>query len=157
MDKLNLVLKLRPGIKTHNVAPLNGRVFNAKDVAFSIKRKAGLLDPKTAAAKYARYAQFDGVVDAVAVDDTTVKVTLSKPNGSIMSALSDPRAEMISPENEQVGFKDPMKFAGTGAWIPTSYVDGTRQTFKANPEYYRQWDDGGRPGFDTVEIGRAHV
>ena len=151
VDKLNLVLKLRPGIKTHNVAPLNGRIFNAKDVAFSIKRKAGLLDPKTAAAKYARYAQFDGVTDAVAVDDTTVKVTLSKPNGSIMSALSDPRAQMISPENEQIGFKDPMKFASTGAWMPASYVDGTRQTFKANPEYYRQWDDGGRPGFDTIE------
>ena len=30
-------------------APLNGRIFNAKDVAFNIKRKAGLLDPKTAA------------------------------------------------------------------------------------------------------------
>ena len=151
IDKLNLVLKMRPGIKTQNVAPLNGRIYTAKDVAFSIKRKAGLLDPKTAATKYARYAQFDGVTDAIAVDDTTVKLTLSKPNGSIMSALSDPRAIMISPENEQLGFKDPMKFASTGAWIPTSYVDGTRQTFKANPDYYRQWDDGGRPGFDTVE------
>ena len=151
IDKQNLVLKLRPNIKTHNVAPLNGRVFTAKDVAWNLKRKAGLLDPKTAAAKYARYAQFAGMTDAVAVDDTTIKVTLSRPNGSLMSALADPRANMIPQEFDQIGFKDPMKFAATGAWIPTSYVDGTRQTFKANPDYYRQWDDGARPGMDTYE------
>jgi len=151
IDKQNLVLKLRPGIKTHNVAPLNGRIFTAKDVAFSIKRKAGLLDPKLAASKYPRYAQFDGLTDAVAVDDTTVKLTLSKPNGSLMSALADPRAQMIPVEAEQIGFKDPMKLAATGAWIPTSYVDGTRQTFKANPDYYRNFDEGGRPGWDNYE------
>ncbi|RLT27207.1 MAG: ABC transporter substrate-binding protein [Chloroflexi bacterium] len=151
IDKQNLVLKLRPGIKTHNVAPLNGRVFTAKDVAWNLKRKAGLLDPKTAASKYARYAQFDGMTDAVAVDDTTIKITLSKPNGSLLSALADPRANMIPQDFEQIGFKDPMKFAGTGAWIPASYVDGTRQTFKANPDYYRSFDDGARPGFDTYE------
>ena len=63
--------------------------------------KAGLLDPKLAAQKYARYAQYDGVTDAVAVDDVTVKVTLNKPNGSLMSALSDPRANMIPQEFEQ--------------------------------------------------------
>ncbi|MFA7297522.1 MAG: ABC transporter substrate-binding protein [Dehalococcoidia bacterium] len=151
IDKQNLVLKLRPNIKTHNIAPLNGRVFNAKDVAYNIKRKAGLLDPKTAATKYARYAQFDGVTDAVVVDDLTVKVTLNKPNGSLLSALADPRASMVPLEFEQIGFKEPMKFAATGAWIPTSYVDGTRQTFKANPEYYRTWDEGGRPGIEAYE------
>jgi len=151
IDKLNVVLHLRPGIKTHNVAPMNGRVFTAKDVAWGIKRKAGLLDPKTASTKYARYAQFSGLTDAVAVDDVTIKLTLSKPNGSLFSALSDPRAQMIPMEFEEIGFKDPMRFGATGAWIPAAYVDGTRQTFKANPDYYRAWDDGGRPGFDTYE------
>jgi ABC-type transport system substrate-binding protein len=81
----------------------------------------------------------------------TVKVTLSHPSGSLMSALSDPRASMIPVEMEGVGFKDPMKFAATGAWIEQSYVDGTRQTFKANPEYYRSFDEGGRPGVDIYE------
>ena len=151
VDPLTMILKLRPGIKTHNIAPLNGRVLNAKDVAFNIRRKAGLIDLKTAQVKYARYAQFDGLTDAIAVDDVTVKLTLSKPNGAIMSALSDPRASILPIEMYDVGFKDPMKFAGTGAWIPTAYVDGTRQTWKANPDYYRSWDEGGRPGIDTYE------
>ena len=150
-DPLNIILKLRSGIKTHNAAPVNGRVFTAKDVAFNIRRKAGLIDPKQAASKYARYLQFDGVTDAIAVDDVTIKITLNKPNGSIMAALSDPRASMLPIEAFDIGFKDPMKFVGTGAWIPTAYVDGTRQTWKANPDYYRSWDEGGRPGIATTD------
>src|SRR5205814_4347684 len=106
----------------HNLPPLNGRVYTAKDVAFSIKRKAGLLDPKLAAVKYPRYAQFNGLTDAVAVDDVTVKLTLGKANASLMAALSDPGASMITPEIDQIGYKDPMKFAATGAWIEASYV-----------------------------------
>ena len=148
---LEMVFKMRPGIKTQNVAPLNGRIFTASDVAYSIKRKAGLLDPKLASQKYPRYAQYSGLSDAVAVDDTTVKVSFAKPNGSIMAALSDPRAQMMPIEMEQVGFNDPMKMAGTGAWVEAAYSDGTRQTFKANPNYYRSYDEGGRPGVDTYE------
>ncbi len=46
---------------------------------------------------------------------------------AISAALSDPRAQMITKEIDEVGYKDPMKFAATGAFIPTAYVDGTRQ------------------------------
>src|SRR5437870_9815618 len=49
---LQIVMKLRPGIKTHPKPPMNGRIYTAKDVAFSIMRKAGKIDPK-AASKYA--------------------------------------------------------------------------------------------------------
>jgi ABC-type transport system substrate-binding protein len=147
---LQMVFKMRPGIKTHNKPPVNGRIFTAKDVAYSLMRKAGKIDPQ-AAAKYARAAQFAGLEKAEAVDDVTVKLTFSTPNGSIMQALSDPRAQMIPVEQDAIGHKDPMKLVGTGAWIQTEHLEGSRQTFKANPEYYRSWDEGGRPGFDTFE------
>lgn len=147
---LQMVFKLRPGIKTHNVAPLNGRIFTAKDVAYSLMRKAGKINP-TAAKKYARIAQYNGLEKAEAVDDTTVKLTFSTPNGSIMQALSDPRSQVMPVEMDTVGFKDATKIVGTGAWIQTEYLDGARQVFKAFPDYYRSWDEGGRPGFDTFE------
>ncbi len=147
---LQMVFKVRPGIKTHNRAPVNGRIFTAKDVAYSLMRKAGKIDPR-AAAKYARIAQYAGLEKAEAVDDTTVKLTFSTPNGSIMQALSDPRAQMIPTEQDTIGYKDATKFVGTGAWIETEYIDGARQVFKANPDYYRSFDEGGRPGFDTME------
>src|SRR5207247_1261889 len=140
---LQMVFKLRPGIKTYNRAPVNGRVFTAKDAAYSLMRKAGKIDPK-AASKYARIAQYDGLEKAEAVDDVTIKLTFSRPNGSIMQALSDPRAQMIPVEQDTIGYKDAVKFVGTGAWMQTEYQDGAREVFKANPDYYRNFDEGGR-------------
>src|SRR5439155_678285 len=72
-------------------------------------------------------------------------------NGSFMNVLADPRAGIIPVEQDTIGWKDPLKIVGTGAWIETEYVSGQRETFKANPEYYRSWDEGGRPGIDTYE------
>lgn len=147
---LAIVLKLRPGIKTHNKPPVNGRVLNAEDVAYSINRKAGILDPTTAK-KYARAGQFIGLNRAEAVDERIVRLKMDSPNGSILAAFADPRASIIPKEQDSIGYKDPMKFVGTGAFIQTQHVEGTRQVFKANPDYYRTWDEGGRPGIDTFE------
>jgi ABC-type transport system substrate-binding protein len=147
---LQILLKLRPGIKTHNKPPVNGRVFTASDVAYSINRKAGKVDP-VASKKYARAAQFSGLDKAEAVDERTVKLTFGSPNVAILHALSDPRSQMIPREQDDIGYKDPMKFVGTGAWMQTEYLDGARQVFKANKDYYRSWDEGGRPGIDTYE------
>jgi ABC-type transport system substrate-binding protein len=103
LDKqgLQMVFHLRPGIKTHNRAPVNGRIFTAKDVAYNIMRKAGKIDAK-AASKYARVSQFFGLEKAEAVDDVTIKLTFSRPNGSILQALSDPRASMIPVEQDTI-------------------------------------------------------
>ncbi|MEZ4503287.1 MAG: ABC transporter substrate-binding protein [Dehalococcoidia bacterium] len=150
-DGLEIVFKLRPGIKTHDREPVNGRDFTAEDVAYSINRKVGNIDPE-AAQKYARAAQLVGLDHAEAVDDLTVKLVLNAPNGSIMPAFADPRSQMIPREQDDIGYTDPLKFVGTGAWIETEFVEGTRQVYKAHPNYYRQWDEGGRPGIDTFEI-----
>ena len=50
---LEIVLKLRPGIKMTDRPPVNGRDLTAADVAYSIERKAGILDPDEAK-KYAK-------------------------------------------------------------------------------------------------------
>ena len=149
-DGLSIVLNLRPGIKTHNIAPVNGRDFNAEDIAYSIERKAGLIDPE-AAQKYARAGQFIGLERAEVVDDVTVKLVMSTPNSAIMAAFADPRAQMIPREQDDIGYSDPLKFVGTGAWIQTEHVEGTRQVFKANPDYYRTAEEGARPSYDTFE------
>ncbi len=148
---LETILHLRPGVKTIARAPVNGRVFTAEDVAYSINRKAGILDPK-AAEKYARRSQFEGLTKAEAVDDVTVRLVMEKPNGALLAAFADPRAQMIPKEQDSIGYSDPVKFVGTGAWIETDFVQGNKQVFKANPDYYRKWDEGGKPGIDSVEI-----
>ena len=150
-DGLEIVLKLRPGIKTHNIEPVNGRDFTAEDVAYSIERKAGLIDAEEAA-KYARAGQFIGLNRAEVVDDLTVKLVLDSPNSAMMAAFADPRAQMIPREQDDIGYSDPLKFVGTGAWIQTEFVEGTRQVFTANPDYYRTVEEGGRPLFEKYEI-----
>ena len=129
VDKLQMVFKLRPGIKMHPTPPASGRIFNAKDVAYGLMRKAGKLDPEKAAVEYARAGQFIGMEKAEAVDDLTVRVTFSSPNGSILNALSDPRANMPPVEMEDIGWKDSMKTNGTGAWIMTEDLEGSRRVF----------------------------
>ncbi|MGE3960090.1 MAG: ABC transporter substrate-binding protein [Dehalococcoidia bacterium] len=149
-DGLSIVLNMREGIKTHNIAPTNGRPFTAEDVAYSIERKAGILDP-VAAEKYARAGQFIGLERAEVVDDVTVKLVLSRPNSAIMAAFADPRAQMMPREQDDIGYTDPLKFVGTGPWIQTEFVEGTRQVFTANPDYYRTAEEGGRPSFEKFE------
>lgn len=146
---LEMVFKIRPGIKTFQRVT-NGRIFKASDVAWSLRRKSGLLDPK-AAVQYARASQYVGLEKAEAVDDVTIRLKFSQPNAAFMNALSDPRAQMYPVEQETIGYKDPTKFPGTGAFMETEFTDGTRQIFQKNPDYYRSWDEGGRPGFDTWE------
>jgi len=149
-DGLEIVLKLRAGIKTQNKEPVNGRVFTAEDVVFSISRKAGLLDSE-ASSRYPRRGQFVGLTRAEAVDEQTVRLTLAEPNGSLFAALADPRAQMLPRESDDIGYTDPTKFVGTGAWIMTEFVEGSREGYTANPDYYRSWDEGGRPGIEAVE------
>ncbi|MCC6238189.1 MAG: ABC transporter substrate-binding protein [Dehalococcoidia bacterium] len=150
VDPTTLVLKIRPGIKTHNIAPVNGRVFTAQDVAYSINRKAGKVDADKAKA-YPRRDQFVGLDKVEAVDDVTVKLTFTKPNGSIMAAFADPRAQMIPREQDDIGYKDVLKAVGTGAFVQTEHVEGTRQVFKPFADYYRKAEEAGRPLYDAYE------
>ena len=149
-DGLAIVMHLRPGIKTHDRAPTNGRIFTAEDVAYSMERKAGLLDP-VEALKYPRHGQYIGMDRAEVVDDVTVKIVFNTPNSAVMSVLSDPRAEVFPREMDEIGWKDPMKSVGTGAWIQTEHVEGTRQVYQPHPDYYRTAAEGGRASFDTYE------
>lgn len=151
VDETKLVLTIRPGIKTHNRPPLNGRIFTAEDVAYSINRKAGKLDP-VAAEAYSRAVQFTGLNRAEAVDDVTVELTFDSPNGSVLPALADMRASMIPIEADEIGYSDPMQIPGTGAWILESNEPDVRSVLRANPDYYRSDEEGGRPSFDTVNI-----
>src|SRR5690606_4259705 len=127
--------------------PLNGRIFTATDVAWCINRKAGKLDGLDASA-FLRVGQYVGMNRAEAVDDVTVRIVMDSPNGGILNSFTHPGAIMYAEELAEEQFRDPTRLAGTGAWIQTEYIEGTRQVSEAFPDYYRTWDEGGRPGFD---------
>ena len=149
-EGLNLIFKIRPGMKIHNKAPWNGRDFTAQDVAWNIERSGGLYADreKTPLAAYQRASLAVGLVKAEAVDPLTVKVTLSKPNSAFFNGQVENRVPMMPREMVDIGFLDPMKMGGVGAWEITSWNKATSATFKKHSQYFRP----NEPYFDNVEI-----
>ena len=77
-DRLTLTVKLRPGVKFHS-----GQTMTATDVAYSYNY---IRDPKNGSPGAADFS----VIAAIdAVDDATVRFTLSQPNGSLPMTLGN--------------------------------------------------------------------
>src|SRR5262245_23239814 len=88
-DDTTYVFKLRPGVKFHNIAPVNGRELVADDVVGSFQRQ---IDLKVNAAALA------GVVRLDAPDKTTLKLTLDKPNADILWSLANAICKVLPRE-----------------------------------------------------------
>ena len=146
---LTLIFKLQPGIKMHNKPPWNGRDFTAADVAWNMERIGGLYAErlKIPLASFQRASMVANLKKAEAVDSTTVKVTLSRPNGAFFNGLTENRVPMMPKEMDDFGFKEPVKFAGVGAFEVTEWAPETRQVFKKFNNYFRK----GEPYFDSFE------
>src|SRR5690606_15671416 len=123
-----LTLTIRAGIKSHNRPPTDGRIVTAEDMAWSINRKGGALDP-AASESYPRRAYLTGLERAEAVDDVTISVKLSSPNASCLAAFSDIRQGMQLQELEDWDFQDMRTFPGFGPWMVTEDEDSVRAVF----------------------------
>ncbi|MEI6665747.1 MAG: ABC transporter substrate-binding protein [Chloroflexota bacterium] len=147
-DPRTLVFKIKPGIKMHNVAPWNGRDFTAQDVAWNLERIGGLYAErlKQPVGAFQRASMVQNLVKAEAVDATTVKVTLSSPNSAFFKGVADTRVMLMPKEMDDIGFSDPMKFGGIGAFQMAEYTKDVRERFKRFDGYsgFR----GNEPWFD---------
>ena len=147
-DGLELTLNGRQGVKWHNKPPVNGRAFDAEDLAYNLKRIAGMLGlPEDEGKVFHRKSGLVGMTDAVAVDDHTVKVSFEFPSSPFMAGLTNTRNTMVPREfPQQVPFEFGT-FIGTGAWMLDSIQDEILAVFKAHPDYWRE----GQPYMDEVE------
>lgn len=148
-EGLSLVLKIRPGIKIHNKAPWNGRDFTAADVAWNLERSGGLYAEreKIPLAAFQRASLAAGMTKAEAIDSSTVKVTLSKPNSAFFNGLVENRVPMMPREMTDIGYSDPVKMGGIGAFEVTDWRKDQRASYKRHPQYFRK----NEPYFDNVE------
>lgn len=142
-----LVFKVHPGLKIHNMAPWNGRQFTAEDVAWNMERIGALYADrlKIAASSFQRASMVANITKAQAVDPSTVKVTLSKPNGSFFNGLMDTRVPFAPREMDDVGWGDPLKMGGIGPFQVAEWVKDQKMGFKKYPGYFRP----GEPHFDN--------
>jgi dipeptide transport system substrate-binding protein len=134
---LTLVFKLHPKLFIHNRPPWNGRQFTAEDAAWNLERIGGLYADrlKIPLASFQRASMVQNITKAQAVDATTVKVTLSKPNGSFFNGLMENRVPFAPKEMDEIGWKDPMKMAGVGPWQVTEFVNDQYVDYERNPRY----------------------
>jgi peptide/nickel transport system substrate-binding protein len=139
-DELSYVFKLRPGIKWHNIAPVNGRDLVPEDIVYSWDRVKA----------FKSYAAFlEGISKYEAVDKTTFKITLDKPNADILNNLGQNTLIIVAKERDQQtgGKMEDPPLIGTGPFMLDFWKQGDRATLKRNPDYYMK----GMPYIDVQE------
>jgi peptide/nickel transport system substrate-binding protein len=139
-DDLTYVFKLRPGVKWHNIAPVNGRELVAEDIVYSYQR---VLDLKSFA------SLFVGVSKLEATDKSTFKITMQKPNPDLLVNLCNINTAIVAREAVEAkgGNLDEGPAIGTGPWIFDAYAQGQSYRVKRNPDYFLK----GLPYADAIE------
>lgn len=129
-DGLTVTFKLRPDVKFHDTAPVNGRAFTAEDAKFSFDRYLAMGQQRTAFA----------AVDRVETPDaSTLVFKLKTPSAAFLTYVTWGSYVWIMPK-ETIGANN--KHAegpphiGTGPYIFDQYTPGTSASFKKNPNYF---------------------
>lgn len=141
-DPLTYVFKLKPGIKFHNVDPVNGRELTAEDVKFSIERQ--MTDE---AGKYQHAYFFRGKVAKIeATDKYTVKFTMTKPFAPFVAYIANAWTLITAPEIVSK-FGDLTQVAiGTGPFMFKEWQKDVRMDLVRNPDYFKP----NRPYLDAL-------
>jgi peptide/nickel transport system substrate-binding protein len=111
-DGLTYTFHLNKGVKFHD-----GTAMDAEDVKFSLDRARS--EDSTNAQK----ALFAGIASVDVVDASTVKVTLSSPNGGFITNMAWGDAVIVAPESIANAATNPV---GTGPFVFSNWVQGDR-------------------------------
>ena len=121
-DGLVYTFKLHEGVVFHD-----GTALDAGDVKFSLDRA------RDEDSQNAQKALFEGIANVEAVDDLTVRITLSAPNGNFLFNLAWGDAVIVAPESIADIKQKPV---GTGAFRFSDWVQGDRITMVKNADYW---------------------
>ncbi|MEE8421552.1 MAG: ABC transporter substrate-binding protein [Dehalococcoidia bacterium] len=144
-DGITYVAKLRPGMKFHNVAPVNGRVVTSEDVAFSWGR---LTAAEAAGAAFVNFVEKMDVID-----DSTVKFTLKDVSPVFDETLADPNILFVMPTESEGGFDPNLTSIGSGPWVLDEYRTSEVLKVNRNPDWYEMGEDGKTiPYTDGIQV-----
>ncbi len=137
-DGLVWTFKIRPGVRFHDGTPCT-----AEDIAWSLNWTI-----ENQIETFAFYLK--NFAEIVALDPTTLQVTLSEPVGNmeylLMYVWILPRSvwEGMTPD-QILEFEDLKAGIGTGPYRLTDWVEGEYLILEANPDYWR-----GAPAIDRI-------
>lgn len=125
---------LRPGVRFHN-----GKLFDASDVIYTIKR---LQDAQVASPMRVKIGM---VVHVEAPDPMTVRFTLSIPYADLPAVLSRYEAMILTPTADATLTTHPI---GTGPFRFIEYRPGDVMKLSRNPDYFQ----AGLPRIEAAEL-----
>jgi oligopeptide transport system substrate-binding protein len=151
---LNYTFHLRNDAYFHNHRLFKngkGRKVNANDFVYSFKR---LLDPAIASPGVwvlNAVAQNDDAIEAI--NDSTLKITLSKPYRPFLNLLSMPYCSVVPHEIANHFQKDfRSNPIGTGPFTFKFWAEGEKMVLLKNPTYFEFFEGKRMPFLDAVNI-----
>jgi peptide/nickel transport system substrate-binding protein len=139
-DKLVYTIKLRQGVKFHT-----GQPMTAKDVVYCYNY---IRDPKNGSPGA---GDFTVVAAIEAVDDATVKITLSQPNASLPMTLGNKYGAVIPAgyfDAPDAKTKLNQASVGTGPFKLVEFKPNSNLTLTRNPDYWEK----GAPYLDQINF-----
>ena len=138
-DGLQATLKLRQGVKWHDIAPVSGRAFDSGDVLAAFQRYGSI---GALGSSIFKESGPGGFVDSYnAPDDSTVVLNFAEslawglnwfaPFGGYTATL------LMTPKESDNGFDQAQTMIGTGPFQVAEYEPSVRVDLKRNPDY---WD-----------------
>jgi len=148
-DATTAIIKLRPGIKFHNIDPVNGRDMTPDDIISSWTR---IKDP---AIESTRITQQEPVQIPTAVDASTVQFKFDSPYAPFYNYIADVWQSIVAVEAAEKG-PDWVKqnIVGTGPYQIEKVDLGVEIVTKAFPiPWWAPWDPNeAAPYFDGVVL-----
>ncbi len=136
-DGLTFTIKLRDGVKWHNIPPVNGRAFTSADVAYSIDYHS---DPRSISPARATW---QGVTHEEP-DASTVVLRLPRRDADFVQKLGQFRNVMLPREVAEQEAGLARMAIGTGPFMfdPSQWKGNNEHTTVRNPDYYETGIDG---------------
>ena len=140
-DAETTIFNIRRGVRWHDLPPVNGREFTAKDVEYHFHRVWGLGSGFTERSPYGGEPFFNLITSVEATDSHTVVFKHPVSAYSLPTFLTAGWSDVIGPPREVVeelgDMKDPANVVGTGPWMYGDYVPGSHLTWVRNPDYWQ--------------------